>query len=63
VGFGSLVLCRHRGIFSLGFLAVVGSVFVLAAAVVLVPAVLAGMTPPSPQIVEKEEEEANKTLE
>ena len=54
VGFGSLIICRHRGIFSLGFLSVVGSVFVLAAAVLLVPAVLSGMTPP-PQTVEKEE--------
>jgi predicted RND superfamily exporter protein len=48
VGFGSLMICRHRGIWSLGFLAFVGSVFVLAAAVLLVPAVLSGMAPPHP---------------
>jgi predicted RND superfamily exporter protein len=54
VGFGSLIICRHRGIFSLGLLSFVGSLFVLAAAVLLVPAVLSGMTPPPPA-AEKEE--------
>jgi hopanoid biosynthesis associated RND transporter like protein HpnN len=54
IGFGSLIICRHRGIFSLGFLSFVGSLFVLAAAILLVPAVLSYMAPPQPA-AEKEE--------
>jgi predicted RND superfamily exporter protein len=54
VGFGSLMICRHRGILSLGFLSFVGSLFVLAAAVLLVSAVLTGLKPPSLSM-EKEE--------
>jgi hopanoid biosynthesis associated RND transporter like protein HpnN len=41
VGFGTLMLSHHRGIFSLGFVAWVGSICVLIAAVILLPAVLA----------------------
>lgn len=58
IGFGSLIICRHQGIFSLGFLSFVGSLFVLAAAVLLIPAILAGMQPP-PYEAEKEEQPCN----
>ena len=54
VGFGSLIICRHRGVFSLGFLSFVGSLFVLAAALWLLPAVLALLAPP-PNAADKEE--------
>ncbi len=40
VGFASLAISAHRGIHSLGVLAVVGSLSILAAAVLLLPAVL-----------------------
>ncbi|MGV8075418.1 MAG: MMPL family transporter, partial [Syntrophobacteraceae bacterium] len=43
VGFGALMLSHHRGIFSLGFIAWVGSLCVLLSAVIILPAVLAGM--------------------
>lgn len=46
VGFGSLMICRHRGIFSLGALAFAGSFCVLGAAVLVLPAILAyGQSP------------------
>ncbi len=47
LGFGTLMICRHRGIFSLGVLSFVGSMLVLLAAVILPPAVtaFAGRTP------------------
>ncbi len=48
VGFGSLMISDHQGIFSLGFVAAVGSLCVLVAAVVVVPAVLALMPRPDP---------------
>lgn len=41
VGFGTLMVSHHQGIFSLGFVAWVGSLCVLLAAVVLLPALLA----------------------
>lgn len=41
VGFGSLMICRHKGIFSLGALAFAGSFCVLGAAVLVLPAILA----------------------
>ncbi|MGV8075443.1 MAG: MMPL family transporter [Syntrophobacteraceae bacterium] len=41
VGYGTLMISHHRGIFSLGFIAFVGSLCVLIAAVTLLPAVLA----------------------
>jgi hopanoid biosynthesis associated RND transporter like protein HpnN len=47
-GFGSLMICRHQGIFSLGLLAFAGSICVLGAAVFLLPAILARMTRPKP---------------
>lgn len=40
VGFGSLTLASHRGIFSLGLLATIGSLSVVAAAVIFLPAAL-----------------------
>jgi len=40
VGFGSLAISTHQGIYSLGVLAMVGSLCVLAAAVLLLPALL-----------------------
>jgi hopanoid biosynthesis associated RND transporter like protein HpnN len=46
IGFGTLMLSHHRGIFSLGFVAWTGSICVLVAAVVLLPAMLVGIAPP-----------------
>ena len=40
VGFGSLTISDHQGIYSLGLLAVIGSLSILAAAIFLLPAVL-----------------------
>ncbi len=45
VGFGTLMLSHHRGIFSLGFVACVGSLCVLIAAIIILPALLAGLVP------------------
>ena len=41
VGFGTLMVSHHQGIFSLGFVAWAGSLCVLIAAIVLLPAILA----------------------
>jgi hopanoid biosynthesis associated RND transporter like protein HpnN len=41
LGFGALMVSHHQGIFSLGFVSWVGSLCVLAAAIILIPAVLA----------------------
>lgn len=46
LGFGTLMICRHQGIFSLGVLSFWGSMLVLLAAVVLPPAVMAFMRQP-----------------
>jgi uncharacterized protein len=54
IGFGSLMLCRYRGTFSLGVLAFVGSLFVLAATLVLVPASMAFLTPPQLSLEQEE---------
>lgn len=43
IGFGALMISHHRGIFSLGFVSWVGSIFVLLSAIVVLPAILAGM--------------------
>ena len=40
IGFGSLTVAAHQGIYSLGLLSTIGSLSVVAAAVVLLPAVL-----------------------
>jgi predicted RND superfamily exporter protein len=45
LGFGSLMISRHQGIFSLGLLALTGSLCVLLATIVLLPAILALMKP------------------
>ncbi len=49
-GFGSLMICRHRGIFSLGALAFAGSFCVLGAAVLVLPAMLAYLKEPLDRI-------------
>jgi len=41
VGFGALMISHHQGIFSLGFIAWAGSLCVLVAAIILIPAILA----------------------
>ncbi|MCE5243823.1 MAG: hypothetical protein ABFD98_04515 [Syntrophobacteraceae bacterium] len=46
VGFGTLTISHYRGIFSPGFVAWAGSLCVLATAVVIVPAILAGLRSP-----------------
>ena len=46
VGFGALMISHHRGIFSLGFIAFTGSLCVLAAAISVLPAILARMSQP-----------------
>ncbi len=40
VGFGSLIISSHRGIFSLGLLTTIGSLAVLAAAVIFLPVII-----------------------
>ena len=50
VGFGTLMISNHRGIFSLGFVAWVGSLCVLATAIVIVPAILAGFKSPGTNV-------------
>ena len=45
IGFGSLMVSQHRGIFSLGFVACEGSLCVLLAAIVILPAILTFMVP------------------
>jgi hypothetical protein len=44
IGFGSLMVSQHRGIFSLGFVACEGSLCVLLAAIVILPAILTLMS-------------------
>jgi predicted RND superfamily exporter protein len=46
VGFGSLTLSSHRGLYSLGLLTMVGSLVILAAAVLVLPALLQLITGP-----------------
>lgn len=46
IGFGVLMIARNRGIFSLGFVAWEGSICVLAAALLILPAVLSFMRRP-----------------
>jgi len=45
IGFGALMVSQHRGIFSLGFVAWEGSLCVLLAAIIVLPAVLTFMSP------------------
>jgi hypothetical protein len=51
------MISDHRGIFSLGFVAWVGSICVLAAALLILPAILSFMPNPA-QAVEKENRNA-----
>ncbi len=53
IGFGTLMISNHRGIFSLGFVAGVGSICVLVAALLILPAILSFVKDPVPA-VEKE---------
>jgi hopanoid biosynthesis associated RND transporter like protein HpnN len=46
VGFGSLTLSEHQGIHSLGLLTTIGSLSILAAAVLFLPALLELLSPP-----------------
>jgi len=46
VGFGSLTLSSHQGLYSLGLLTMIGSLLILAAAVLLLPALLQLITGP-----------------
>jgi hypothetical protein len=46
IGFGTLMISNHMGIFSLGFVAWVGSICVLAAALLILPAILSFMGDP-----------------
>ena len=55
VGFGTLMISHHRGIFSLGFVAWTGSICVLVSAIILLPALLARMA--QPEIVHEHEHE------
>jgi hypothetical protein len=48
IGFGTLMISNHRGIFSLGFVAWAGSICVLAAALLILPAILSFMPYPAP---------------
>ncbi len=43
LGFGALMISHHRGIFSLGFVSWAGSLCVLLSAIIVIPAILAGM--------------------
>ncbi len=53
IGLGSLMVSRHRGIFSLGFVAWEGSLCVLLAAIIVLPAILTFMVPERAAPVER----------
>ena len=48
VGFGTLMISHHRGIFSLGFVAWAGSICVLISALFILPAILSLTKSPAP---------------
>jgi predicted RND superfamily exporter protein len=48
IGFGTLMISNHRGIFSLGFVAWAGSICVLLAALLILPAILYFVKDPTP---------------
>jgi hypothetical protein len=48
IGFGTLMISNHRGIFSLGFVAWAGSICVLLAALLIMPAILFFVKEPTP---------------
>jgi predicted RND superfamily exporter protein len=53
IGFGTLMISNHRGIFSLGFVAWAGSLCVLVAALFILPAILSFVKEPAP-VADKE---------
>ncbi len=57
IGFGTLMISNHRGIFSLGFVAWVGSICVLVAALFILPAILSFMPAP---VADKEDINARR---
>ncbi len=59
IGFGTLMISNHRGIFSLGFVAWVGSICVLMAALLILPAILSFVKDPVPAV---DKEALNVTL-
>ena len=59
IGFGTLMISNHRGIFSLGFVACAGSICVLLAALFILPAILSFLEDPTPAV---EKEAANVQL-
>lgn len=62
VGFGTLMISHHRGIFSLGFVAWAGSICVLLTAIVILPAILADTKPPRPVDEEGELEDETEVF-
>lgn len=60
LGFGTLMISQHRGIFSLGFVAWEGSLCVVLSAMIVLPAILAGMRQPT-AVPDKEEMDALKS--
>ena len=52
IGFGALMISNHRGIFSLGFVAWAGSICVLLAALLILPAILFFMKTPATVVKE-----------
>jgi predicted RND superfamily exporter protein len=50
VGFGSLMIASHRGIFSLGLLLTLGSFCGLVASLVVLPVVLQLLAPPTAEV-------------
>jgi predicted RND superfamily exporter protein len=53
IGFGTLMISNHRGIFSLGFVACAGSICVLLAALFILPAILSFLEDPTPAVEKK----------
>lgn len=62
VGFGTLMMSHHQGIFSLGFVAWEGSLCVVLSAMIVLPAVLAWMRQPSVEYDREEMDEENMVV-
>ncbi len=60
LGFGTLMISHHQGIFSLGFVAWEGSLCVVLSAIIILPALLAGMRQPT-AVLDKEEMDARNS--
>ena len=56
VGFGSLTISQHQGLYSLGLLTMIGSLVILAAAILFLPALLQLLTNWSPRTTQKGED-------